>query len=274
MEGVLLQIYFNNEKLNLQITCRKSTSLVLCSYTRKRPYLWPLQPAPPATIQDTMHNKYNKNGILLHWVARCAANAWLLSLQLSRQLIEIKQSYIYWEGKIQQMVQDLTYGVTTYIVAACLLIHAFPSVNFSSLLSPLTGQPLGKLDVQQRNAHADHKRIIDVADKSRQYPIWQRNQARAIIPDPRQHTWWSSQVSVHIRVIFVPLQVIPCDKILNPLLYCLEVRLQREEQLLSYELIIRKLNKQVTWFMNTPLNIYTNLYCTKQKDYGAGQRWC
>lgn len=55
--------------------------------------------------------------------------------------------------------------------------------------------------------------------------VGQTNQAQ----DGPQAADWSSQVSVHIRVIFIPFQIIPCDKVLNPLLYCLEVRLQRKE---------------------------------------------
>lgn len=55
-----------------------------------------------------------------------------------------------------------------------------------------------------------------------------RSQAPASIRPPAENP--SSQVSVHIWVVFIPLQVIPCDKILNSLLYCLEVRLQRKRE--------------------------------------------
>jgi hypothetical protein len=40
----------------------------------------------------------------------------------------------------------------------------------------------------------------------------------------------SSQVFVHIRIVLVSLQVIPCDEILNPLFDGFEVRLQHTQQ--------------------------------------------
>jgi hypothetical protein len=73
-----------------------------------------------------------------------AANARLLSLQVYRQLTEIIQSYIYCEGVIQQMVQDLIYGVTTYIAAAASNLSGVPIREFCMPVvcadRPTTGQ--------------------------------------------------------------------------------------------------------------------------------------
>ena len=59
----------------------------------------------------------------------------------------------------------------------------------------------------------------------------------------------SSQVFVHVRIVLVALQVVPCDEILNPLLDGFEVRLQH------YTIPVRKWQKKNT---NRYLVIYQN----------------
>jgi hypothetical protein len=162
--------------------------------------------------------------------------------------------------KIQQMVQDLIDDATTCIIAGMPWMHSHPWIFIPVLF-------IDRLTTKQPGCAAEKcpwwPQEINIAI-NRGNTVGQTNQARV----GPQAVDWSSQVSVHIRVIFIPFQIIPCDKVLNPLLYCLEVRLQRKE----WQVITRKSNEQATQFINTPLTIYNKLYCTKQKDDEARER--
>ena len=92
-----------------------------------------------------------------------------------------------------------------------------------------------------------------------------RSQAPASIRPPAENP--SSQVSVHIWVVFIPLQVIPCDKILNSLLYCLEVRLKHASKLLHtfhHKLLMTQyfatLHNTHNWCINCVSAILINIF--------------
>lgn len=68
-------------------------------------------------------------------------------------------------------------------------------------------------------------KVVDAPRPCRRLPPpWYRTSLGAVLDFATNHQ--SGKVFVHISVVLVALQVVPCDEILNPLLYGFEVRLQ------------------------------------------------
>ena len=90
-------------------------------------------------------------------------------------------------------------------------------------------------------------KVVEAPRHCRSSTPWYRASLEALFWLANHHQ--SSQVFVHVRIVLVALQVVPCDEILNPLLDGFEVRLQH------YTIPVRKWQKKNT---NRYLVIYQN----------------
>ena len=97
-------------------------------------------------------------------------------------------------------------------------------MNVQNAASPCCGWVVGCTHGNVQKVLQIMAKVVEAPRHCRSSTPWYRASLEALFWLANHHQ--SSQVFVHVRIVLVALQVVPCDEILNPLLDGFEVRLQ------------------------------------------------